>query len=195
MKSLFLFIESKEISPNSFYILWCIANAHTPKVTNPYKELRELQEKGMITAEYKLTEEGAKILKDAEKKLGKIKVNEKEILTSDEEQEYINQYLELFPRGRLPSGKSARVNKKDIEKAFKWFFGNYTYSWDTILKATAYYVDSYEKMNFMYMRNSQYFIGKTNPDKTKDSDLASYCEIILNGGHDEEGNKIIDRVV
>lgn len=195
MKMLFSFIESKEISPNSFYILWCISNSHKPTVTNPYQEIRELQEKNLIDTAYRLTEAGAKILKDAESQLKNIKVNEKEVLTSDEEQEYINKYLEMFPKGRLPSGKSARVNKKDIEKAFRWFFTNYSYSWDTILKATAYYVDSYEKMKFMYMRNSQYFIGKTNPDKTKDSDLASYCEIILNGGYDEEGNQITDKVV
>jgi len=194
MKLLFSFIESKDISPNSFYILWSIANSHKPMVTNPYKELRELQEKGLVTAEYKLTEAGAKVLRDAEKQLG-TKINEKEVFTSEEEQEYIVQYLDMFPKGRLPSGKSARVNKKDIEKAFKWFFANYSYSWETVLKATAYYVDSYEKTNFLYMRNSQYFIGKTNPDRTKDSDLASYCEIILNGGHDEEGNQIIDKVV
>jgi hypothetical protein len=76
-----------------------------------------------------------------------------------------------------------------------WFFANYSYSWDTILQATAYYVDTYEKQKFMYMKNSQYFIRKQITGATFESDLANYCEIIINGGYDESGNQIIEKVV
>jgi hypothetical protein len=31
------------------------------------------------------------------------------------------------------------------------------------------------------MRTSQYFIRKQNTDKTWDSDLATYCELIISG--------------
>ena len=57
------------------------------------------------------------------------------------------------------------------------------------------YVDEYESKNYMFMRNSQYFIRKANQDKTWESELAGYCEIILNGGHNEDNNHIQEKVV
>ena len=36
------------------------------------------------------------------------------------------------------------------------------------------------------MRTSQYFIRKQDPDKSYSSDLANYCEIILNGDEEDK---------
>jgi hypothetical protein len=44
------------------------------------------------------------------------------------------------------------------------------------------------------MKNSQYFIRKQNTDKSWDSELADYCEIILQG-EQEEPNHFSDNVV
>ena len=175
-------LDELDVTPNAFHILWCIVNKRRPKSVNAHAELRNLIAVKLLDDKYAITEEGKIVLAKVESIFKEKIVIEKPVVSDD----FIGQYLELFPKGKLPSGKSARVNRRDIEKAFKWFFQNYEYSWDTILKATAYYVDSFEKQKFMYMRNSQYFIGKTNPDRTKDSDLASYCEIILNGGYEED---------
>jgi hypothetical protein len=182
IKQFYDILDELDVTPNAFHILWCIANKRRPKSVNAHAELRNLVATKLLDDKYAMTEEGKIVLKKVETLFQEKIVEEKPVISDD----FIGQYLELFPKGKLPSGKSARVNRRDIEKAFKWFFQNYEYSWETILKATAYYVDSFEKQKFMYMRNSQYFIGKTNPDKTKDSDLASYCEIILNGGYEEE---------
>jgi hypothetical protein len=182
IKQFYDILDELDVTPNAFHILWCIANKRRPKSVNAHAELRNLVATKLLDDKYAMTEEGKIVLKKVEALFQEKIVEEKPVISDD----FIGQYLELFPKGKLPSGKSARVNRRDIEKAFKWFFQNYEYSWETILKATAYYVDSFEKQKFMYMRNSQYFIGKTNPDKTKDSDLASYCEIILNGGYEEE---------
>lgn len=190
LKQFYDTLDDLDVTPNAFHILWCIANKRRPKSVNAHAELRNLIASKLLDDKYAITEVGnAVLIKMAA--IFKTDIVEPKPVISDD---FIGQYLELFPKGKLPSGKSARVNRRDIEKAFKWFFQNYDYSWDTILKATAYYVDSYEKQKFMYMRNSQYFIGKTNPDKTKDSDLASYCEIILNGGYEEE-TTISEKVV
>ena len=190
LKQFYDTLDDLDVTPNAFHILWCIANKRRPKSVNAHAELRNLIASKLLDDKYAITEVGnAVLIKMAA--IFKTDIVEPKPVISDD---FIGQYLELFPKGKLPSGKSARVNRRDIEKAFKWFFQNYDYSWDTILKATAYYVDSYEKQKFMYMRNSQYFIGKTNPDKTKDSDLASYCEIILNGGY-EEDTTISEKVV
>ena len=107
----------------------------------------------------------------------------------------IGHYINLFPAKKLPSGKLARSARKNIENAFQWFLKTYDYSWDVILKATAYYVDSYEKNNYLYMRNSQYFISKMNPDKTRESELANYCEIIQNGMEEESDSFFKEKVV
>lgn len=182
LKQFYDTLDELDVTPNAFHILWCIANKRRPRSVNAHAELRNLVAAKLLDEKYAMTEDGKTILNKIAVLFKTDIVEPKPVISDD----FIGQYLELFPKGKLPSGKSARVNRRDIEKAFKWFFQNYEYSWDTILKATAYYVDSFEKQKFMYMRNSQYFIGKTNPDKTKDSDLASYCEIILNGGYEEE---------
>lgn len=195
MKDFYDYLDSVDVTPNAFHVLWCIANKRRPKSVNAHTELRNLSNNKLITETYIITEDGYRILKDAEKLFGNGSIIGSTVLISTDLSDNITKYLELFPKGKLPSGKSARVNRKDIEKGFKWFFDNYDYSWNTILTATAYYVDTFEKQKFMYMRNSQYFIGKTNPDKTKNSELADYCEIILNGGHEEDADGISEKVV
>ena len=103
-------------------------------------------------------------------------------------------YNEIFPNKKLSSGKYARVNVKTLENSFRWFFDNYAYSWETILKATDKYVDEYSVRRYEYMRTSQYFVRKQNTDKTWDSELATYCDLIENG-YDEETNDFKETVV
>jgi len=93
----------------------------------------------------------------------------------------INTYNEIFPNKKLSSGKYARVNEKTLENAFRWFFETYDFTWDIIFKATKKYVNEYSIKQYEYMRTSQYFIRKQNTDKTWDSDLATYCDLITNG--------------
>jgi hypothetical protein len=52
------------------------------------------------------------------------------------------------------------------------------------MKATALYVDEFETKNYLYMKNSQYFIRKQMSDKSWDSELANYCDLIINGTDD-----------
>jgi hypothetical protein len=97
----------------------------------------------------------------------------------------IEEYLEIFPKFKLPSGKYARSYKKNLENNFRWFFETHSYDWDTVISATKMYVDEYERQGYKYMRTSQYFIRKLNPaEKTFESELANYCEVYLNGSDD-----------
>ena len=93
----------------------------------------------------------------------------------------INIYREVFPNKRLPSGKPARVNVKMLSESFRWFFETYDYTWETILLATEKYVSEYEMKRFEYMRTSQYFLRKQNLDKSFESELANYCELVISG--------------
>ncbi len=172
IKQFYDILDELDVTPNAFHILWCIANKRRPKSVNAHAELRNLVATKLLDDKYAMTEEGKIVLKKVEALFQEKIVEEKPVISDD----FIGQYLELFPKGKLPSGKSARVNRRDIEKAFKWFFQNYEYSWETILKATAYYVDSFEKQKFMYMRNSQYFIGNELA-KLKNFDIVAYKDI------------------
>ena len=107
----------------------------------------------------------------------------------------IDKYLLLFPKIKLPSGKAARTDKRNCETAFKWFFENHQYSWDTILKATATYVDDYEKRNYMYMQTSQYFIRKQLADRTWGCELANWCAVVEGGGMSTTDDHFSEKVV
>jgi hypothetical protein len=196
MNDFYEYIERIGITPNSFFILWSISVNRRTNAVNPFFEVRQLQVAQLIDKDYKITEQGHSVLIEGEKLLcnGSVPKKKKEVVIEDLD-DNVSKYLNLFPAGKLPSGKAARVNKKDIIKAFQWFFANYDYSWETVLNATAHYVDTYEQNRFMYMKNSQYFIRKQITGVNFESDLANYCEIILNGGYDETGNQIIDKVV
>lgn len=190
MINLFEYLEKKDITPNSLYILWSIANKR--KTNNPgvnvHTEIRLLINAGLLTAKYELTPAGVDIINNIPGDTG---TNQ----TIDTAEDNIMKFIMIFPKGKLPSGKPARVTRKNIEDSFKWFHKTYTYDWDTILRATLYYVDTYEKTNYMYMKNSQYFIRKQNADKSWDSELANYCEIIINGEDIDDAPHFSDKVV
>jgi hypothetical protein len=114
----------------------------------------------------------------------KIKLDE---LMGIDYSERIDAYLDLFPTAKLPNGKYARGNKKNIETNFKWFFENYNYAWGVIHEATAMYVAEYRAKNFLYMRTAMYFIRKDDGTRTVHSDLADYCDKIVNNeGYTQE---------
>ena len=92
----------------------------------------------------------------------------------------INDFIKKFPTTKLPNGKYARSNKKNIETNFKWFFENYEYSWENIQQATSMYINEYRSNSYMYMRTALYFIRKNDGTKTVHSDLADYCDKVIN---------------
>jgi hypothetical protein len=98
----------------------------------------------------------------------------------------IEKYVEIFPNKKLSSGKYARVNAKNLEAPFRWFFETYDYDWEEIFKATEKYVDEFSIRRYEFMRTAQYFIRKQNIDKSFESDLATYCEIIRSGDDEEQ---------
>lgn len=126
-------------------------------------------------------------LKDALEALVKKSKSKKPALTPEQEAELparIEQYNEIFPeKTKIPtSGKYARSAPRELIDGFRWFLlNNPQYGWDIILQATQIYVDQKRSDNWNYMRTSQYFIRKQNNDKTWISDLANYCQQVLDG--------------
>ncbi len=95
--------------------------------------------------------------------------------------------------------KAIKVNhfeykeKRNWDKTY-WFFENHSYDWELVFNATRLYLDQYERLGYKYMRTSQYFIRKQNADKTYDSELANYCDMILNGDTSADDNHFSEKV-
>ena len=185
-----LMTETK-LSLNEVYLLWCIHNKSKPININSHSELSKLKNKDLIDHEGKITPMALEIIS----KIPSSETTKTAVSSTDITDDYIEKYVMLFPKGKLPSGKQARADRRNLKANFIWFFKNYKYDWDTILKATALYVDEYERKNFMYMRTSQYFISKMNPDKSRESELANYCSQIISGDYQDDTNHFSEKVV
>jgi len=179
--------------------LYCIRENVQSIGLNLHQELRALLNDGFIhqdqTEKITITEKGFLLLSEVE---SYFKVQKKKTSTAvlgPDFTEKLLQYNEMFPKIKLPSGKLARAAERNLETNFKWFFENYKYSWEIVLKATAAYVDEYERRNWNFMRTSMYFIKKQEKDHSITSDLADYCAMIQSGGSVDTPNHFSDKVV
>lgn len=177
-------------------------NNISPIHVNIHQELRAVIAKGFVKdltsgegLKYELTPDAHQILDQVESlfRVSKKKTNNQ--IMGDQYSENIKKYLETFPKIRLPHGKAARSDRKNVETAMRWFIETYEYGWDTILAATEAYVSEYELKNYLYMQTSQYFIRKQNADKTWASELANWCSDIVNDNVQNNNNYFSENVV
>lgn len=125
-----------------------------------------------------ITEKGLLLLDDYSKLFVKNKANIKAKYITDEFLQNLQIFREIFPNKKLPSGKTARTNFDDLKKKMVDFQIKYPqYDWDTILDAATYYVETYRREDYRFMKTAGYYIMKNN-----ESDLASDCELLLEGG-------------
>lgn len=188
--SLFKKLKYYNINLKVYYLLYKAYNDELPPSHIPYLLKHEL-----IGRDNKVTEKGKKIIKGIEKLFISNKNLKVEDLMGPEAETYIQTYVETFPTAKLPNGKYARGNKKNILTNFKWFFQNYDYDWATILLATIKYVEEYRANNYMYMRTALYFIRKDDGTRTVHSDLADYCEKVVNNDDFTEDEHFKTKVI
>ena len=180
MQEVFNKLMKAGLTPNAFYVLYCMHNKIVPdKSVNASLEITRLKSGNYLTENLELSGNTLKFIEEIEGYFKKSKKKTSKALMGDSFLENIKTYNELFPATKLPSGVYARVNVKSLENAFRWFFQEFDYTWDTVIQATELYVEEYSITKYNYMRNSQYFIRKQNTDKTWDSTLATYCDMIL----------------
>jgi hypothetical protein len=192
-------IIEKKLTPNQFYVLVSIRDKVSPLYINLHQELRTLLSEEWLTkteaGNMELSSNAIELLNEVESlfKVQKKKTNN--TIMGAEYSENIEKYTLLFPKIRIPTSKlPARSAEKNVEVVFKWFFLNYKYSWDVVLKATAMYVDELQTKNYAYMRTSQYFIKKQEQDKTITSKLADYCSIVESGDDLDTGFHFKEKV-
>jgi hypothetical protein len=186
MEEIFNKLLQAQITPNGLYVLYCIKNkVKCSDSVNFNIEVLRLKSGNYLTESLELSGNSLKFIDEIDGYFKKSKKKTSKDLMGDSFQDNLKLYNEIFPRGKLPSGVPARVNIKGLENAFRWFFENFSYSWETVLKATEKYVDEYSMNRYNYMRNSQYFVRKQNTDKTWDSTLATYCDMIEADDYEE----------
>lgn len=177
--ALFNVLKKKKLTVTQYRILYKLHAK--PKNLS---ELAKQQIRSQIPSVYinlgacTLSDKGENLIKEIDmlfKPLKKLKAID---LLGENYSERIDTFIEIFPTQKLPSGKYARGNKKNIENNLVWFFTEFDYEWDTVIKATEFYVNEYHRKNFLYMRTAMYFIKKL-VDGTPQSELANYCDRIL----------------
>ena len=179
MQELFSKILQQGLTPNAVYVLYCIKEkVKCSDSVNFNLEIIKLKSGNYLTENLELSGNTLKFIQEIEGYFKKSKKKTSKTLMGDEFLENIKTYNECFPATKLPSGVYARVNVKSLENAFRWFFETFDYSWEVVIQATEKYVEEYSINRYNYMRNSQYFIRKQNTDKTWDSTLATYCDMI-----------------
>lgn len=194
---LFDLLVKENITPNQYYLLVNMHDSLTTQGINVSAELRGLESAGHILKDsqgaYVISHKMYELIKKVEKNFKKEKAGDKKV--DSDFTANVEAYRELFPNIKLPSGVYARSAVKNLEPAMIWFFENFNYSWDTVLKATKMYINEYEIKRWMYLKNSQYFIRKQNAYKQYTSELANYCENILNGADENNKNIFESKVV
>lgn len=188
-------ISSHELSPDEYYLLCCIKESTTPLYINLNLNMRTLKIKGFLNEDNEISSDGVLLIQSVERLFTVQKKKTSLQILGDDYKEKIKAYRELFPNKKLPSGKAARSNPSNCENAFRWFFLNNDYNWETILQATANYVWEFEQNNYKYMRTAQYFIRKQEADRTFSSDLADYCDAIITGTDLQDDAKFKSKVV
>jgi len=154
---------------------------------DPVKEELIKKVNPSLAVDGKLTQKGIDVLTSIDELFATKKKLKSEQLMGDDYQTKIEEYLDLFPIKKLPNGKYARGDKRNVEVNFRWFFENYNYSWEVILEATDMYVKEYAQKNFLYMRTAKYFVRKDDGTRNVNSDLADYCDRYVDqGGYVEE---------
>ena len=179
MEEIFNRLLQAQITPNGLYVLYCIKNKiKCSDSINFNIEVLRLKSGNYLTESLELSGNSLKFIEEIDGFFKKSKKKTSKNLMGDDFLDNIKTYNECFPATKLPSGVYARVNVKSLENAFRWFFQTFDYSWEIVMQATEKYVEEYAISRYNYMRNSQYFVRKQNTDKTYDSTLATYCDMI-----------------
>ena len=195
MKDIFKILLGYKLTPNHLMVLLYFRDKEAPPLVNIFQERRALIDGEWLDDANNLTAKAIVLLGEIDAMVKKIKPSKIDIAVGASDDAQIDKYLALFPSGKLPSGKPARVSKAGLKDCFRWFFATFPYSWETVLKATDSYVAQYESKGYMFMRNSQYFVSKTGNDRVRTSDLADYCAMVETGTLEKPDDHFSEKVV
>ena len=173
------------ITPNQLMLLFGMKEKIQVKHINALDEVGNLIKKGFVVKNdnnsYSITNSGKLLITKYNNYFVKAKKKTNIQLMGKDFNDKIEAYRKIFPAGKIPSGKPARQNVKTLSENFRWFFEQFDYSWEEIMKATSMYVNEYRSNEYLYMQTSQYFICKQDKHRVKTSSLSDYCDMIRDG--------------
>lgn len=184
MWEIFQKITEEKITPNQMLLLYSVKERIQVPILKKELELPNLIEQGFIQkteSSYSLTTKATLLMSQLDNYFVKAKKKTNIQLMGKDFNDKIEEYRNIFPAGKLPSGKPGRQNVKALAENFRWFFETYDHTWDAVIKATKMYVNEYRATDYKYMMTSQYFISKQDKHKVKHSELADYCDMINDG--------------
>ena len=188
-----------KLTPNQLLLLYAIDKNTSISTINPHLEIKGLEKNNYVIYEHKksvkITSKGQSLIKKYNEYFKKAKKKTNTHIMGKKYTNNVEEYRELFPAGKLPHGKPARVNVKTLINNFRWFFSNYNYTWNEVIDATKRYVNEYAQKDYMYMQTSRYFISKEDKTKVKQSQLADYCDMIRDGVQEEDNDHFSEKIV
>ena len=193
MWEVFQKIQKFNLTPNQMFLLLSFYKGITPSTVNQ-DDVQALIDNKYLKNNA-VTLDGSNVVRALDSYFN-IKSNKTaKALMGDFHDKFIMKYREMFPAGKLPSGVPSRNNVKILTENFRWFFSEYDYTWAEILKATKMYINEYQRNNYLYMQNSQYFISKQDKHKVKTSKLADYCDMVRDGISTDDEDHFKEKVV
>ncbi|GEM_PF-2998307 len=170
---------SSDLMLTQYFILRCLYFNHrsllflvddSDKSKRLIIQYYELMRKGLVVESedsnkfaFVLTDKGKKLVENIEC------LNKPKATSADE---WIDQWLDLFPKGVKSGGKLLRSDKKSCLTKMNKFLKEYSFSQDEIMDATKAYLDEREKDDWKYCKCATYFISKLG----EGSSLAEWCE-------------------
>lgn len=170
-------INESKISLNGYFICYCIYHNRKDLILDYIKnhtgfniqEIQELEDNGWI-----------KIINKSEKIIFEnLQIEEKFRIFVEKkdkpEKDWINEWLEMFPRGVKSGGYYIKTDLNGCRKKMRKFTSTHPeYTKETIIKATQNYINRCEHNGYQYMKIAPYFIEKDGV-----SMLSGECEAII----------------
>ena len=186
-------ILKNNITPNQCLLLYSLKEGIRPSIYIE-QDMVNLINQGFYKSP-NITDHGKKLMRSLDNYFIKAKKKTAADIMGKDYLENVKKYREAFPTGKLPSGVPARNNVKILTENFRWFFDEFDYNWDEVLKATARYVKEYSSNEYLYMQNSQFFISKQDKHRVKSSKLADYCDMIRDNVKSDDDFHFKEKVV
>lgn len=170
-------INESGLSLNDYFICYCIYHNRKDLILDYIKshkgfsiqEIQELEDNGWI-----------KIINKSEKIIFEnLQIEEKFRIFVEKkdkpEKDWINEWLEMFPKGVKSGGYYIKTDLNGCRKKMKKFTSTHPeYTKETIIKATQNYINRCEHNGYQYMKIAPYFIEKDGV-----SMLSGECEAII----------------
>lgn len=125
---------------------------------------------------YRLSDKGKNFVEEIRAAMPTIiQADEPVVVSSDNVEDWIGEWINLFPSGVVTGGKLVKSDKKSCLIKMRKFLKDYPeYDRDTIFKATSEYLQQFENNAELKMKCAVYFIEK----RGEGSALAEWCSRI-----------------